>query len=97
MTVQTQTMTHTALPDWEERFFAEISLEAAEMTAKAANRDHETASDCYIASLSKQDRDKQIVARVNFSHSLKRFHATQRNLKKAQADANRTHIITFHQ
>jgi hypothetical protein len=94
MTVQTET--HT-LPAWEERFFAEISLEGAKQTAKTAERAHETASASYIASLGQKDRDKQIVARVNFAHSLKRFHATQGNLKKAQAEAKRTHTIIFHQ
>jgi hypothetical protein len=94
MTVEIETQT---LPAWEERFFAGITLQTATETAKIAERAHETASKAYTASLTGHDRDRQIVARVNFSHSLKRFQATQRNLKKAQVESNRTHTVTFAQ
>lgn len=92
MTVQTQT-----LPAWEQRFFAGIMLEAAESKAAEAARVHEAASTSYIASLEGQDRDKVIIARTNFSHSMKRFHSVQKNLNKAQAEVGRTHRITVAQ
>jgi hypothetical protein len=92
MTVQTETM-----PDWETRFFAGIMLEAAENKAKEAEREHEKASNSYIASLESKDRTKVIVARTTLSHSLKRYHAAQRTLKTAKGEVAKTSIITFHQ
>lgn len=91
MTVQMETM-----PEWENRFFAEIMLEAAEGRAKEAARQHEQASTSYIASLETKDRTKVITARTTLSHSLKRHHAAQRSLKTAKGEVAKTSIITFH-
>lgn len=85
------------LPAWEERFFAGIELAAAEDRAKEAARIHETAAHDYVDSLGKNDREKVIVARTNLSHSLRRFHATQRNLKNAKAKVANTHTVTVAQ
>lgn len=89
-------MTVETMPNWEARFFAGIMLEAAETHAKTAEREHEKASTSYIASLETQDRTKVVVARTNLSHSLKRYHATQRTLRNAKAEVAQTSIITFH-
>lgn len=89
-------MTVETMPKWEARFFAGIMLESAETIAKEAERNHEKASTSYIASLETQDRTKVIVARTNLSHALKRYHTTQRTLKKAKAEVAQTSIITFH-
>jgi hypothetical protein len=89
MITQTET-----LPDWEARFFAGIELVAAETRAKEAARAHETAATSYISSLEGQSRDSVIKARVTFKHSLRRLHATQRNLSKAQAECQRTNAVS---
>jgi predicted RNase H-like HicB family nuclease len=92
MTTETQ-----SLSTWEACFFAGITLKAAEATAKEAKQVHERAAASYIASLDEQNRDKVIIARTNLSHSLKRYHATQRTVKNAKDEVARTHTITFAQ
>lgn len=92
MTTETQT-----LPTWEACFFAGIRLEAAETTAKQAAQVHERAAASYIAALDEQNREQVIIARTNLSHSLKRYHATQRTVKNAKDEVARTHTITFAQ